>query len=540
MIYIQNNSSYPYLLDIKHGWQDKDIQPIIKLIPGWACSGPPDWKWTIPIEFGEMLIKALRSQGKLLEIKYDHDLPVSAETTQFQSGYQHLSVLAALSSLSGYIYNFSPGLGKTAAVIETLKLGGIKKGLIVCPAMVRKTWEREFEKWWPEAGTGEDSPLFNISEGARKSNSKSARNTSTALSSAIALGNEVKTSSDPLIQPEIFIVTSYGLLPKVLEQYHDSFNPEAIVFDEVHSLQHVNTKQFKSVQAVIEKYPKARRYGLTGTLFTNGIINAWGPLSTIFPKRYGTRHHFGERYTQANYNGFGWEYPGVAQENISELKWRLGLISYRATEADLPPGTKIPTLSIEEIDETEDWDLEDWVSHYQAAGDSRIAILTYNVDKAKLYADQLTKCGNVACLTGDDLPAKRDQKLQDIIGSARNGVVCATISSIKIGINEFANFPLVLLTDLSDNLEEMTQAILRFRRKGAVISRVRGYMLTNKITMPKALRLKRKLNAISAVLSLGSAEGTMQEAFVKQNEYSSEEWQAAINDILGSKTEDGE
>jgi hypothetical protein len=153
-------------------------------------------------------------------------------------------------------------------------------------------------------------------------------------------------------------------------------------------------------------------------------------------------------------------------------------------------------------------------------------------------ASQLVKVAPVAVITGEETPEKRDKHLAEVVALAGPAIVVATISSIKVGINHFANFPLVLFTDLSDNLEEMVQAMLRFRRKGSALARVRGFMLTNAITQPKAMRLRRKIAAIAAVIKAGAAESTLQDAFAKQNEFSPEEWQMALSDILGSKTND--
>ncbi|MDE2426690.1 MAG: DEAD/DEAH box helicase [Elusimicrobia bacterium] len=40
-----------------------------------------------------------------------------------------------------------PGLGKTAQAIRALDLGGLTRGIVVCPASVRNVWPGEFRKW---------------------------------------------------------------------------------------------------------------------------------------------------------------------------------------------------------------------------------------------------------------------------------------------------------------------------------------------------------------------------------------------------------
>ena len=497
MITLTNNITRPYMLDIRSHF-DREI----------------------PADFGTAFVKTCTERNKVIQ----EDWTLGELPKHFTEGtYQERATKVATRALTGHIFNFSPGLGKTRSAIDTLRHSCAQTALVITPAMVRKTWEKEIETWWPDAA----GDFCIMAEGARKSNSKGARETLKVIQDKAAAGQR------------LFVATSYGLLSKLPEELPHSIS--AIIFDEIHSLQSPTTKQFKAAQELITRYPAARRYGLTGTLFTNGIINAHGPLSTIFPGRYGTRHAFGTRYTQANHNGFGWEYPGVEPAYLEELKWRLSLVTSRVTEEDAmkEAGSTLPTISLQEIDEEdEQFDIEDWVGNTLLGGDTRIAILSYRRDAVHMLTKKLAKLGNVVEISGELSPEERATKLDEAIASPRPAIVVATISSIKIGINAFANFPVVLFADLSDNLEEMTQALLRFRRRGSTLSRVRGYMLTNVITAPKALRLRRKIDAISAVLKIGAAEGTLQTAFAQQNEFTDAEMQDALASILGSKTDD--
>lgn len=515
---ISADLSNPYLLNCKFRY-DIDLINIIKSTIYAARWVPETKTWQIPIELAPCLLQRLQESGIRYVANFAQISEVCETETQFRAGYQHLSVNRALASPAGYLFNFPPGAGKTAAAIETLKLENTKHALIVCPAMVRRTWLDEFTKWWPAAS----ADVYVVSEGARKTNSKSAKETLQRLQ---LLGPENRS----------FVITSYGLLSKLPEEVL-SLQHDAIVFDEIHVLQDPKTKQYKAAQEIVARWPSARRYGLTGTLFTNGIINAWGPLSTLFPNRYGSRHAFGNRYCQAYYNGYGWEYPGVDKDNLEELRSRLALVSYRPTDEEI--NEKLPTITLEEVDEDETFDLTEWVKLQQGGGSTHLAVLTYNRDKAHVFGDTLAKLGNCVTITGEEVADKRSAHLAEVVAASK-AIVVATISSIKIGHNAFANFPCVLFTDLSDNLEEMTQALLRFRRKGSKLDRVRGFVLTNKVTQPKALRLKRKVNAIAEVIKLGAAEASMQSAFVAQNEYTKEEWAAAIQDVLGSFTGDND
>jgi hypothetical protein len=398
--------------------------------------------------------------------------------------------------------------------------------------MVRRTWENEFKKWWPV----EADSVFIISEGARKTPSKAARETLSRLHGRLSDGSNSTETERP-----VFIVTSYGLLSK-LSEIIPNFHADALVFDEIHALQDPKTKQYKEAESLVCSHIKAKRLGLTGTIMTNGIIGAWGPLNILWPGRYGSRFSFGERYTNSSQGQYGWTFEGVNEDHIDELKSRLALVSTQATEQDAA-GT-MPLLTIEEIDRVDSagnvFDLAAWTGNVLDSGDLRVAILGYNRDKVKDNAIELSKvCPAVWEISGEEIAEKRARSLQEMLDfdPAKPAVVSATISSIKIGINAFANFPVVLFTDLSYNLEEMTQAILRFRRKGSKISRVRGFMLTDAITKPKAFLLRKKIAAINAVLKSGAAESALEDAFQAQNEYTESEWQDALAAVMGSKTD---
>lgn len=539
MIHLSNNPDRPYLLDVDFRY-DPNLVAIIKQIPG-AVWDKTRRVWNIAIDFSALFINVCQLKGYQItapqsaSLVFGHVNRKSYLATQFEKGYQHESVISALSDPTGHIFNFKPGLGKTAAAIETLRLGDHKLCLIICPAMVRRTWENEFKKWWPACEP--DKSVFIISEGPRKTPSKAARETLERLHGRLSKRAPGTESNEPT-----FIVTSYGLLSK-LQEIIPTVHFDAIVFDEIHALQDPKTKQYKEAEALVQAHFKAKRYGLTGTIMTNGIIGAWGPLNIIWPGRFGTRFNFGERYTNAEQGQYGWTFEGVNEANVEELKTRLALVSTQATEKDAVGN--LPTLSIEEIDEVGSdgsiFDLSAWADLILSSGDARLAVLGYNRDKVKENAIKLQKiCPAVWEISGEEVAEKRAKSLQEMLDypADKPAIVSATISSIKIGINAFANFPVVLFTDLSHNLEEMTQAILRFRRKGSNISRVRGYMLTNAITKPKAFNLRKKIAAINAVLKVGAAESSLEDAFKQQNEYSEQEWQDALKAVMNSYTGD--
>ena len=45
---------------------------------------------------------------------------------------------------------YDMGLGKSAIALETAKRKGVKRLLVLCPAVGRLSWKKEFARWWPE------------------------------------------------------------------------------------------------------------------------------------------------------------------------------------------------------------------------------------------------------------------------------------------------------------------------------------------------------------------------------------------------------
>ena len=73
-------------------------------------------------------------------------VPIGKVLREFQS--EGVSKMLAFLLAKGHVYNASDlGCGKTIMTAVTLNHLKLKKILIICPAVMRLTWEDEFLRW---------------------------------------------------------------------------------------------------------------------------------------------------------------------------------------------------------------------------------------------------------------------------------------------------------------------------------------------------------------------------------------------------------
>jgi SWI/SNF-related matrix-associated actin-dependent regulator 1 of chromatin subfamily A len=63
--------------------------------------------------------------------------------------YQQDAIDRITTSAGSYL-GFDMGLGKSAVALETAKKKGVRRLLVLCPAVGRLSWVKEIKRWWPE------------------------------------------------------------------------------------------------------------------------------------------------------------------------------------------------------------------------------------------------------------------------------------------------------------------------------------------------------------------------------------------------------
>jgi SNF2 family DNA or RNA helicase len=201
-----------------------------------------------------------------------------------------------------------PGAGKTATAIRGLAQlsaqgENIFPILVVCPNSMKKTWEREFETWWPgiecsvvKGGAAQRRKAFQVPAHVYIINWEGLR----SHSRLAPFGSiELKKCMD-----------HGGLDPKVTENachVHprelNSFKFGAVIADEVHRAKDPSSQQTRALWAASGDAPV--RIALTGTPIANDVTDLWPILHWINPKEWPTKTRWINRFIDTMLNAFG-------------------------------------------------------------------------------------------------------------------------------------------------------------------------------------------------------------------------------------------
>lgn len=459
---------------------DEALKDALKAYPGinWiVVDGRKEW--VCPREALPWVETTARELNHKLKV-YPHEKEVPRVTGDCHPGFWNFQRAAskALDDCpdNGYILNFEMGLGKTPVLIDALRRRQIERSLIVAPAMVRKTWIRELDKWWPD-----HPPVTEVTDGEE---------------AAAVTGGGIT-------------LTSYGLLPKV-----PKLEASAIVFDELHYLQGEHAARTLACVRVLRDNPDAWRCGLTGTLIANEPLSIWKPLDVLFPGRFGTRNGFGARYCDADTNSFGNKYFGAREEYAQELASRLAGFSFRATKLDPEIAKLLPPFILQRLDTTRVGRYADAVEACASAstqGARKLVVLTHFKEAARQIGDRLRKLlgptGRVGVVTGDDHVTKRDGLLEDLRLHPGTTVLVATMHSVGVGI-DLTWAEDVTFAELDYSPVQVAQALGRFSR----LSGLHGVLVRILVDAGGdrvADSLSAKVQAAGMIISSGQAETHM-------------------------------
>jgi SNF2 family DNA or RNA helicase len=201
-----------------------------------------------------------------------------------------------------------PGLGKTAQAIRALKKiqedgGEPFPALIVCPNTLKKNWQREFTKWWPDVkvqvikGTAtqrrkqfeEEADVYIINWESLRSHSRLSSYGSIALARCSSCG---------------------GLDDRVTEtrcEVHlrelNAIDFKAVIADEMHRSKDPKSKQSRALWAATGDADI--RFALTGTPVANNVLDMWAILHWISPEEWPSKTKWIDRMVNTMLNAFG-------------------------------------------------------------------------------------------------------------------------------------------------------------------------------------------------------------------------------------------
>jgi len=201
-----------------------------------------------------------------------------------------------------------PGLGKTAQAIRGLKQiqengDAVFPAMIVCPNTLKKNWQREFKRWWPEvkvqviSGTAtqrrkqfeEQADIYVINWESLRTHSRLAPYGSIALARCKAC----KGHDDRVTETRC----------EVHERELNRIDFKAVVADEMHRSKDPKSKQSRALFAASGN--AEIRFALTGTPVANNVLDMWAILHWISPKEFPTKGKWIDRMVDTMLNAFG-------------------------------------------------------------------------------------------------------------------------------------------------------------------------------------------------------------------------------------------
>ena len=373
------------------------------------------------------------------------------------------------------------GLGKTRTAATAWALLGRPKCLVVCPALTRYEWTKEFARLGEEVGTILHKP----------STSNLPKQRMSAHVSALAA--RVK-------------VVSYELVKEFSEE-----RPDFVIVDEIHRLQNPKSGFTKSLKLLCNSAKAV--VGLTGTLIPTETANLYGVLDAIWDGRFGTPWTFNHRYTNAHHNGYGWSFRGTNPAFEDELRYRLSCVSTRVTRGEI--ASALPPIKVAVITTAAEINPETQV------------FLTHKRKTAQdHFPDQLA-------VTGEFALEKRLELIDTYVAEGRK--FAATMNSIEEGINNLGSLRKVCFLELSWRPKTIVQTIGRFSRLGGAPTTVEVQLLVKKGSPEEriALALEQRFANIDSLIRNGAAGDAVSAAF----EIDEEKFLQDLNLALDSTTE---
>ena len=110
-----------------------------------------------------------------------------------------------------------------------------------------------------------------------------------------------------------------------------NINPKVLVLDECHAIKTSTTKRTKGVKHIAKKAKHI--IPMSGTPAINRPAELYNSIKLVEPELFGSFQSYAQRYCDAYFNGYGWEYKGGS--NLEELYDILSNIMIRRKKEDV-------------------------------------------------------------------------------------------------------------------------------------------------------------------------------------------------------------
>ena len=309
---------------INADWRYKEL---CKSIPGSSWS-TKEQIWRIPLSWSSCL--ALRSTfkdnleiGEGLSAWAQHTITTRIEPSmalrelEEHEGDEDLfphqrAGVAYLATARRALLADEPGLGKTATSIRALKRlreqgEDVFPAMIVCPNTLKKNWEREFQRWWPEVTTQvikgsaaqrkkqfdvaveSNIDVFIINWESLRSHSRLAPYGSVALTRCSECGGHDENIS--VTRCEVHI------------RELNNIEFKAVVADEIHRSKDPKSKQTRALWSATGEADI--RFAMTGTPIANDVVDLWPILHWLDAREWPSKTKWIERMIDTMLNAFG-------------------------------------------------------------------------------------------------------------------------------------------------------------------------------------------------------------------------------------------
>ena len=190
------------------------------------------------------------------------------------------------------------GTGKTITVLTYISNHPeLTPVVIVVPATLKYNWKKEADKWLL---TKRDIQILE---------SKKTK--------------KLKKSSD-------IIIINYDIVHAWRKEIAN-INPKVLILDECHAIKTSTTKRTKGVKHIAKKAKHI--IPMSGTPAINRPAELYNSIKLVEPELFGSFQSYAQRYCDAYFNGYGWEYKGGS--NLEELYDILSNIMIRRKKEDV-------------------------------------------------------------------------------------------------------------------------------------------------------------------------------------------------------------
>jgi hypothetical protein len=370
-----------------------------------------------------------------------------------------------------------------------------KRIIVLCPAIARPTWAREFEKWAP--GRYEPHSITRKRDTASLSAPEMARRDA-SYAAAVR-------------------VCSYNLAGELVQ---DLTPADLLVADECHRLGNALSAQSKHVAKYMAANPRIPVIFLSGTPTPTEAKQLWNQVQLLEPNLLGRPTRRGDcswDFLNTYCNKREVELPNgetivswYGGKNLEQLGAKIAHLVHRVTEADLAqflPPLRTSILWQDEVRSTADI-AKDWLD--ELGDTSHVAMIAYHYKEL----DKLLKAANKAkwptvVVNGSQGVEARDALIQSAAAMPRAALI-ATSESVAESI-DLSFVRRALIFEFHTSPGRSAQLLRRFGRTGNLPTTVEYVAQLD--DGPRAELLHERLQQAAQLLTQDKASGELQTLF---------------------------